>query len=1602
MEIHFGRRRRNNSKFDFLSLERVLSGLQLKDQQLSFDEEDTWGPLGLVTIHCPSEPLLEFIFIHGLGGGSRKTWSFSSKLHHFWPKEWLSKDPAFQNVRVHSFGYKSTWHDTRGSILNVHDIAESLLGAIHASPSIRSSLESKIVLIAHSLGGLVAKKAYIEARVNTNYQQIGRRIHSLYFLATPHQGSESSQLAQTLISLSPFHGEKPFVQDLKPTSAMIQLINSEFPRYSQDVQLFSFYETLETWAGSSRMIVNQQSATLGYVNEQRMPLNKNHRGVCKFEKPTDRDFITLRNALSQTVDSILKEDQLHALRDYLGVREKPEDDLIEFEDLCMPESCSWFTSKPMFREWRDCVLGKRTPSFPPKEPDLFKAIWLHGMPGTGKSVLTSQVINHLESFNLDCSYYYFSSEDRAKSTISGLLRSLAYQMALLSSNVREKILTMNDNGVHFDKDNEKLIWRKLFISGIFRCDFAQPQYWVIDALDECKDYASLLPMLAKIESGFPLRVLLTSRPSLQLQGKLSLLGSRIQEEQMSFDNTHKSIRLFVEKGLGIALGHQNDGGQRELVERIVEKSEGCFLWANLVMEELENHAYNAEEVEHILEEMPPGMHRLYERTLKSLTESENDSDEKKRVSKTILSLIACAVRPLTVLELTDALKIQFNMMIFEQTIRSSCGNLIYIDKATRVCLVHKTARDFLLSPDLESEFRVQSADANRQLGLACLKFLRSSQMRPVRTQGLSGHSILRIERRISNSPFAEYACTYFSDHIRRSHSDDDDFVDQIYAFLTTNALTWIEHIAYRGKLDALVRASQNLRGYLQARAKYRPLLDRKSQLIQSWSIDLIRLVAKFGKNLLRCPSSIFGLIPPLAPPESAIASQYKDTKGIQILGLSQRVWDDRLCSISFHGKTATAVAYGDSSFAVGLQNGAVYIYDHTTFQELQVLQHQEVVKILRYNLTGDLLVCGGLRRIRLFNVADGSQLWFQSTPGEPLALAFTDQDQCLMTITRSNNLVIRDCADGEAVRTKLRKNSLAGGVSLFQGGDITCASFSLASNMLATVHRGQPVTLTDLDNDEYIGCCEKDASSDPDTSAGDQPVEAILAIKFNPNPDIGLLAVTYIDGTLALFDPNQQTLVAAVEDSEAAILASSPDGRTLGVGSSSGIIMLYEFETLKLLYRIIHTSDINLRTLAFSSDSQRIVDIRESQCNVWAPPLLMLSDSQDTDSVSDAIALPMEDFASPSDEGRMEITALVCLTDGDAIFCGMDDGFVALYSTATGKKLKNMYRHAAKYWITDIIWNSKSNFIASVDGVNGVLVKELRHRKEWEIVSEVFTTQLTSPIKQLLFNISGTHLLVVTTQRVFVFQLQGEKTMRSIQAASAGRWVNDPTNPDQVIAMEPDLLKFYGWNTLHEVSGVGGVRLNCNAKGQLTVQEVTTSPDGKIFILKLSKFDKNHSTTHFCLLESSICRADAEEISVLDRFDRGTAQIEHLIGVNSSTLFFLNKDLWVCSLKFSGDGNECTSHMFIPDEWINRSHRLIFQLAAKGDMIFVNKAKIAVIKRGTGHKAILNNPPPYNSIGPRDEYLQSRDMPSLKTPACSLPAPSYSSPGEFTDQPAYA
>ena len=97
------------------------------------------GPLGLNLLHSSSDSLADFVFVHGLGGGSRKTWSKTADPHHYWPKEWLPRDPAFRSCRIYSFGYVADWNDKKDSVLAIADFAHSLLGELKDCPEIRKA-----------------------------------------------------------------------------------------------------------------------------------------------------------------------------------------------------------------------------------------------------------------------------------------------------------------------------------------------------------------------------------------------------------------------------------------------------------------------------------------------------------------------------------------------------------------------------------------------------------------------------------------------------------------------------------------------------------------------------------------------------------------------------------------------------------------------------------------------------------------------------------------------------------------------------------------------------------------------------------------------------------------------------------------------------------------------------------------------------------------------------------------------------------------------------------------------------------------------------------------------------------------------------------------------------------------------------------------------------------------------------------------------------------------------------------------------------------------------------------------------------------------------
>jgi hypothetical protein len=85
----------------------------------------------LNVIHVPDNPhTIDVIFIHGLGGTSKQTWSKNKDPSLFWPKEWLPLEPDISSARILSFGYNAHFAAPGKNILNISDFARELLFAM--------------------------------------------------------------------------------------------------------------------------------------------------------------------------------------------------------------------------------------------------------------------------------------------------------------------------------------------------------------------------------------------------------------------------------------------------------------------------------------------------------------------------------------------------------------------------------------------------------------------------------------------------------------------------------------------------------------------------------------------------------------------------------------------------------------------------------------------------------------------------------------------------------------------------------------------------------------------------------------------------------------------------------------------------------------------------------------------------------------------------------------------------------------------------------------------------------------------------------------------------------------------------------------------------------------------------------------------------------------------------------------------------------------------------------------------------------------------------------------------------------------------------------
>lgn len=86
-------------------------------------------PLGLKVLYRPfGERTVDIVFVHGLGGSSRGTWSKSHDLEFFWPEKFLPFEQDIDEARILSFGYNASFRRGSGKTrISVLDFAKDLL-----------------------------------------------------------------------------------------------------------------------------------------------------------------------------------------------------------------------------------------------------------------------------------------------------------------------------------------------------------------------------------------------------------------------------------------------------------------------------------------------------------------------------------------------------------------------------------------------------------------------------------------------------------------------------------------------------------------------------------------------------------------------------------------------------------------------------------------------------------------------------------------------------------------------------------------------------------------------------------------------------------------------------------------------------------------------------------------------------------------------------------------------------------------------------------------------------------------------------------------------------------------------------------------------------------------------------------------------------------------------------------------------------------------------------------------------------------------------------------------------------------------------------------
>ncbi|KAL8654315.1 MAG: hypothetical protein Q9226_003490 [Calogaya cf. arnoldii] len=247
--------------------------------------------------------VVDVVAVHGLGGDAYTTWQDEGKL---WLQDFIPSQ--ITNTRVMSYGYDSLVAFSK-SVAGVEDFAADLLNRLNDERSTAQENLRPVVFICHSLGGIVFKKALVLAHQrSTTYSNLLDRVQGVMFLGTPHRGSDVAYwmgfVARAFQTAQLGTGtNSKLLEALEKNSSTLSNISQEFVERGAGLKIRTFYET-EKMDYMNSLVVTADSARLNLPNEKLpVPIQANHRTMCKFADASSQKYRPVWKALSQLVEA---------------------------------------------------------------------------------------------------------------------------------------------------------------------------------------------------------------------------------------------------------------------------------------------------------------------------------------------------------------------------------------------------------------------------------------------------------------------------------------------------------------------------------------------------------------------------------------------------------------------------------------------------------------------------------------------------------------------------------------------------------------------------------------------------------------------------------------------------------------------------------------------------------------------------------------------------------------------------------------------------------------------------------------------------------------------------------------------------------------------------------------------------------------------------------------------------------------------------------------------------------------------------------------------------------------------------------------------------